>query len=36
MKVLFLKATELSWRFTDSVKYGREGSMINGLSNGLA
>ena len=31
MKTYFLKATELNQRFTDSRKYGRESSTINGL-----
>lgn len=31
MKTYFIKATELNQRFTDSVKYGRESSTINGL-----
>ena len=31
MKAYFLKATELNQRFTEAVKYGREGSAVNGL-----
>ena len=31
MKTYFLKATELNQRLADAVKYGREGSVINGL-----
>lgn len=30
-KTYFLKATELNQRFTEAVKYGREGSVVNGL-----
>jgi len=30
-KTYFLKATELNQRFTEAIKYGREGSVINGL-----
>ena len=31
MKTYFLKATELNQKFVDAVKYGREGSAVNGL-----
>ncbi|MBP5763536.1 MAG: ATP-binding protein [Bacteroidales bacterium] len=31
MKAYFLKATELNQKFMDAIKYGREGSAINGL-----
>lgn len=31
MKTYFLKATELNQRLFDAIKYGREGSVINGL-----
>ena len=31
MKTYFLKATELNQKFVDAVKYGREGSVVNGL-----
>ena len=31
MKTYFLKATELNQKFVDAVKYGREGSTVNGL-----
>jgi len=30
-KTYFLKATELNQRFSEAIKYGREGSVINGL-----
>lgn len=31
LKAYFLKATELNQKFMDAIKYGREGSVINGL-----
>ncbi len=30
-KTYFLKATELNQRFSEAIKYGREGSVVNGL-----
>ncbi len=30
-KTYFLKATDLNQRFTEAIKYGREGSVVNGL-----